>query len=635
MNNSIGNAAGEQENIRKLHVQTDGAVPLSPYLFGHNLEHTRSCVAAGLSAQMLRNRKFAGRPGFGDGAHAGVAAEWFGIGEHAFFCNDREPYVRHYHDNGMRRRNEINAQTVMNPCGEDTAGIGQNGLYLRKGCSYLLRVTAKCSCDTQVLAKLTDRGGDTEYASASFSFPAGNWQLLQAVLIPMADDPDGCLRLTFSGRAKVVFGAISLLPEDHFHGMRSDTVACLEQLCVGMLRWPGGNFSGEYRWQDMLLPPDQRAPLQAFTEDETQPYTHGYDMHEIDTDDFIALCRRIGAEPYITVNLAWDSPEECAAWVEYCNGGPDTPYGRLRAERGHPEPYGVRYWSLGNEMGYGHMEGPMQPEQYAALARAAAEKMLRVSPDLVLCSSGPYGFGENSDEWMDRSAKRLLPQATLISFHTYNNIPYDYTSDEAVLATYRQFMDAPLENLTLLRRLRDAAPPEIGISYDEWNMWAAWFRKSCAIEGMYTARMLHVMLASAHQLLTPVMCYFQPVSEGAISVFRDRAELTADGQAFSLLKAHKGGQLCVVEGDRDFDTLATVRDEVLTVSLINRAFDEPAIFHLDEPGEVLDARLLTARDLLPGSRFREEDLAAVSGPDGIRMELPPRSVALLRVKRMK
>ena len=203
------------------------------------------------------------------------------------------------------------------------------------------------------------------------------------------------------------------------------------------------------------------------------------------------------------------------------------------------------------------------------------------------------------------------------------------------MATYRQFMDAPLENLTLLRRLRDAAPSEIVISYDEWNMWAAWFRKSCAIEGMYTARMLHVMLASAYQLLTPVMCYFQPVSEGAISVFRDRAELTADGQAFSLLKAHKGGQLCVVEGDRDFDTLATVRDEVLTVSLINRAFDEPAIFHLDEPGEVLDARLLTARDLLPGSRFREEDLAAVSGPDGIRMELPPRSVALLRVKRMK
>jgi hypothetical protein len=45
LNNSTGNAAGKQENIRKLHIQTDGAVPLSPYLFGHNLEHTRSCVA--------------------------------------------------------------------------------------------------------------------------------------------------------------------------------------------------------------------------------------------------------------------------------------------------------------------------------------------------------------------------------------------------------------------------------------------------------------------------------------------------------------------------------------------------------------------------------------------------------------
>ena len=34
----------------------------SPYIFGHNLEHTRSTVMGGLSAQMLRNRKFAGKP---------------------------------------------------------------------------------------------------------------------------------------------------------------------------------------------------------------------------------------------------------------------------------------------------------------------------------------------------------------------------------------------------------------------------------------------------------------------------------------------------------------------------------------------------------------------------------------------
>ncbi len=626
------NANQSKETVRVLEIgSADGAV-VSPYLFGHNLEHTRSCVAAGLSAQMLRNRKFAGRPGFGVPEHAGVASEWFGIGARAFFCNDRDPYVRHRRDNGMWRRNETNAQTVINPAEGAEAGIGQQGLYLREGLAYRFRAAVKCSGGLDVLAALTDRSGDTVYASAVLHCAGGDWETPETELIPSAADAEGCLRLTFRSRGKVVFGAVSLLPPDTFRGMRGDTVACLAELGVGMLRWPGGNFSGEYRWQDMFLPVDMRAPLQAFTEDETQPYTHGYDMHEIDTDDFVALCRKIGAEPFITVNLAWDSAEECAAWVEYCNGGPDTPYGRLRAERGHPEPYRVKYWSLGNEMGYGHMEGPMQPEQYAALARAAAEKMRAVSPYLVLCSSGPYTPGKAAAEWIAGSARRLLPLASLISFHTYNNIPYDCSSEQALRESWEQSLRAPLENLAQLRALRAITPAEIGIAYDEWNMWAAWFRRSCTVEGLYAARMLHVMLANAPLLGTPILCYFQPVSEGAVAVFRDRAELSAAGQAFALLKAHMGGHLYRVEGAENCDVLATARNGVLTVSLLNTEFELSAVYLLNTPGTVLEARLLEADDLLPGSRFSEHGLPDPQKKGGIRLELPPRSAALVRIR---
>lgn len=92
-------------------------------------------------------------------------------------------------------------------------------------------------------------------------------------------------------------------------------------------------------------------------ENETQPYTNGYDYNEVGIDEFIALCREIGAEPFLTINLANASPEENAAWVEYCNGADDTRYGKLRAQRGHKDAYQVRYWSLGNEMGYGTWRG--------------------------------------------------------------------------------------------------------------------------------------------------------------------------------------------------------------------------------------------------------------------------------------
>ena len=84
-------------SLRHLTIDPNGEAPVSPLLFGHNLEHTRACVSGGLSAQMLKNRKFAGRPQ----ARLGLAAEWFPIGRRVFYRNDRDPYVRHLVPNGM------------------------------------------------------------------------------------------------------------------------------------------------------------------------------------------------------------------------------------------------------------------------------------------------------------------------------------------------------------------------------------------------------------------------------------------------------------------------------------------------------------------------------------------------------
>lgn len=143
------------------------------------------------------------------------------------------------------------------------------------------------------------------------------------------------MRITFAKRGCIHIGCVSLMNKDNFRGMRRDVIDAMKEIGIRVLRWPGGNFAGEYCWFDGLLPVDERAPFESCMALETQPHTLGYDFHEINTDDFIALCREIDAEPYITVNLAWNTPEENAAWVEYCNGDLSTEYGRLRAERGH------------------------------------------------------------------------------------------------------------------------------------------------------------------------------------------------------------------------------------------------------------------------------------------------------------
>ena len=83
----------------------------SPYIFGHNLEHTRSAVGRGLSAQMLMNRKFAGKPQ----ANLGLSSHWFPIGERVLYLQEASgTYTKHICLPNMHRRNECMKQVVEN-----------------------------------------------------------------------------------------------------------------------------------------------------------------------------------------------------------------------------------------------------------------------------------------------------------------------------------------------------------------------------------------------------------------------------------------------------------------------------------------------------------------------------------------
>ena len=91
---------------------------------------------------------------------------------------------------------------------------------------------------------------------------------------------------------------------------------------------------------------------------------------------------------------------------------------------------------------------------------------------------------------------------------------------------------------------RTKAGDGLHISFDEWNFWYAWYRPSCVGEGIFTAKMLHMLLSESPKLDMPFSCYFQPVGEGAILTEPASARLTANGQIFSMMKAHGGADLC-------------------------------------------------------------------------------------------
>ena len=108
----------------QIRVPEEGQGVISPRLFGTNLEHTRGSLCGGLSAQMLKNRKFAGYPS----AMEGMASCWYRIGEMAYVFLGI-PYTRHHEHYHMRRRMEQNSQGIMNMTAGQVCGVGQHGVY--------------------------------------------------------------------------------------------------------------------------------------------------------------------------------------------------------------------------------------------------------------------------------------------------------------------------------------------------------------------------------------------------------------------------------------------------------------------------------------------------------------------------
>ena len=598
---------------------------VSPLLFGSNLEHTRADVIGGISAEMLKNRKFVGKPG---SVERGCAAGWHPIGEKTYLAFG-EPYTRHGEGYRMKRRLETNAQEITNRDPGEKAGIAQEGLYVNGGKTYLF-TTAVRSFGPGALTVLLKDGSGRVLAEDTFPFaetvsgdtivnghfsyaeyaPADDFREYTLELSPDESCDNARLEIFFSEEGCVSLGAVSLMPKDNFHGMRRDVIALMKEMGISILRWPGGNFAGEYHWKDGLLPRNMRAPFESYMGLETQPNSMGYDMHEINTDDFLALCAEIGAEPFITVNPAWNTAEESAEWVQYVGGR-------------------ARYWSLGNEFGYGHMEGDNTAAGYAAVVRKHAEAMKAVDPEIILCSSGPYP----DPEWAEHAAKPLADLTPFVSLHNYLPFPR-YRERKAEKAEYERCIDniytVNREKARAMRALLNANGLDgLRISFDEWNTWYAWYRPESVTDGIFAAVQLHMMIGCTEEFGIGIGCHFETVNEGAILVRPDRAWLTPMGQMIAMMKKHAGGVLKIAEKD----VAATVKEGVLTITLVNPSYDEEEKYRLPFGGEILERVLYTSEEVTPPSSFTVTDelkLAAVNGE--IRIVLPSHSAALIRIR---
>ncbi|MBE7039059.1 MAG: hypothetical protein E7404_09190 [Ruminococcaceae bacterium] len=597
----------------------NNSIEVSPFLFGTNLEHSRRCITTGLSAQMIKNRKFAGVPM----CSTGCAHEWYPLGEKVF-CSLGKPYTRHFDKRTMNKMFECNSQDIYSFYNSDMSGVVQHDINLKKDTEYEFRIVTRVVEDIDIDISFTNRYGDITYYKNTLKLNPSEWHTNTFNLSINQTLEDIDLRISFKGKGFVSLGAVSLMPADNFYGMRKDVIKLLKDMGVKMIRWPGGNFAGDYRWKDGFLPSDMRAPIQSYLA-RTQRESEGYDFHEINTDEFIKLCEEIGAEPFISINPKWDTPKSSAQWVEYCNGDISTKYGKLRIESGNEKPYNVEFWGIGNEYGWKHMEGLRTPKSYCKAAISHSKAMLDVSPNLKLCAAGPYP----NKEWADAFEKELKNYMNMLSLHTYTNYAHallDLESEDKIREYYYDLVFSAEKFEKFFVEMRSLIKNDTQISFDEWNIWYAWFRPSSVLNGICVARIMHMILKNAKKMNLATSCYFEMINEGAIDVGVHSATLTPVGKVFEIMKNHCFGKVKYA----DFDAFVTEKAGEITATLVNASLENERTFKLPVGKEILLAELYTSDSPMPCSEFVIKKASVQKNSNNYKITVPKHSIAIVK-----
>jgi len=363
-------------------------------------------------------------------------------------------------------------------------GIRQSRLRVGGNKTYEGRVVLAGNTDTKVTVRLAWGPGPADSQSITIPPLAQQYQIFPLKFTPRAETEEASLEVLGVGTGAFHIGAVSLMSADNVHGFHAGMIRLFKETGFKMFKWPGGNFVSAYDYRDGLGDRDRRPPrLQPMWSDRVESNDVG--LHE-----FIALCRLVGAEPDLAIDSGFGSAREAAEQVEYCNGSIETRMGKMRADNGHPEPFNVRYWTIGNEM-YGPWQyGHMSLDQYWVKHNYIVEAMKAIDPSIKVTVSGasiceksvggaekkgnffpsiwepaiterlPYAFGSiyDWDEWL---LKKCADNIDNLSEHTYAYPNLAFNEEKQL------YVDAqdPLQFRT--RRLAN----RIGGAFDCWDKY--------------------------------------------------------------------------------------------------------------------------------------------------------------------
>jgi len=353
--------------------------PVSKYEYGMFIEHIGSLIYRSLWSEVLDDRKFyfpivskdpeSAVRAQGGGFRGMQLRKWRPVGpDEAVVMDKDKPFV-----GDQSPRIELDASAPH--------GIRQSNLALVKGKKYTGRIYLRGTPSAKVKVSLIWGEGANGRQTLSFATTSDVYQKFPLSFTSEADTTDGALEITGTGRGNFHIGTVSLMPVDNVQGFRPDTIALLRQLHSGFWRLPGGNFVSGWSWYDSVGDIDKRPPMFDYAWNAMQ-------TNDVGMDEFMTLCKLIGVEPYITVNAGFGDAHSAAEEVEYINGSINTRLGAMRARNGHPEPYHVKFWNIGNEPWGDFQLGHTALKYYVLKHNEFAKAMRKADPSIILIASG-------------------------------------------------------------------------------------------------------------------------------------------------------------------------------------------------------------------------------------------------------
>lgn len=407
--------------------------PIQPSMYGIFFEDINFAADGGLYAELVKNRSFEfEQPMMGWSQPASdpyASNENSGIAHTLNFANNKT------------NKNVLRIKLYQ---GENYSLIneGFRGMGIRKGQTYNLSFYA-ANVDSSVNAiifQLIDQK-DQAIATTRIKPDAKDWKQYKAKLVAKNTEEKARLKITFEGKGTLDMDMISLFPADTWkgrpNGLRKDLVQMLADLKPGFLRFPGGciiegrTLAQRYQWKNTLGDAGKRPTMVSRWNSEfkhrlTPDYFQSFGLGFY---EYFQLAEDIGAEaiPVLNCGMAcqFNSGElvpvteldsyiqDALDLVEFANGSVDTPWGKVRADMGHPEKFNLKYIGIGNEQW-----GPQYIERFKVFQDVLKKK----HPEIILISgSGPFPDGPHF-EYSHRELKKL--NAEIIDEHYYKDIEW-------------------------------------------------------------------------------------------------------------------------------------------------------------------------------------------------------------------